>query len=410
MKGAKRLARHMALSWSTEGWRRGLVHSGRCRLSLFELRQVSAATMKGSDDSLVRPGRHAHRGACDCTASHLRKDCRWRSSSQLARIQPPLKNRRTCFEGPFGEVIRATGPMARVNPFRFSTKYQDDETDLLYYGYRFYNASTGRWLSRDPLGQRGGSNLYGFVRGNPITRFDARGLLDGATVPGSPATMLPCPPKRVRLHIGVVEDLMSGLGAFFAGGNLKFPIVPTSAEEGPNDTTVVARNSTDWQKLKRDVEAALGSDCIERLTIGGHGGPGSIGLHSSYEFASSAIIGPGTQDSGIKDFLAFLGSKMCPKNKSVELMVCRCAAEQKGKTFLLDLANLMNTPVVGYDEYFGPGPHGNEWTALPGAKYPDLTWTHSPYEGSLTQYALDRGAWLDYWATILGSIPSPPPY
>ena len=38
--------------------------------------------------------------------------------------------------GPFGELLRATGPMAKANPFRFSTKYQDDETDLLYYGYR----------------------------------------------------------------------------------------------------------------------------------------------------------------------------------------------------------------------------------------------------------------------------------
>ena len=48
--------------------------------------------------------------------------------------------------GPFGEVMRMTGPMARLNPFRFSTKYDDDETDLLYYGYRYYNPSTGRWL------------------------------------------------------------------------------------------------------------------------------------------------------------------------------------------------------------------------------------------------------------------------
>ena len=61
--------------------------------------------------------------------------------------------------GPFGEVIRATGPMAKANPFRFSTKYQDDETDLLYYGYRYYNASTGRWLNRDPLEEGGGYNL-----------------------------------------------------------------------------------------------------------------------------------------------------------------------------------------------------------------------------------------------------------
>ena len=43
--------------------------------------------------------------------------------------------------GPFGELLRATGPMARANPFRFSTKYQDDETDLIYYGYRYYTIS-----------------------------------------------------------------------------------------------------------------------------------------------------------------------------------------------------------------------------------------------------------------------------
>lgn len=51
-----------------------------------------------------------------------------------------------------------TGPAAKTNPFRFSTKYQDDETDLLYYGYRYYDASTGRWLSRDPIEEQGGLN------------------------------------------------------------------------------------------------------------------------------------------------------------------------------------------------------------------------------------------------------------
>jgi RHS repeat-associated protein len=41
----------------------------------------------------------------------------------------------------------------KANPFRFSSKYQDDETDLLYYGYRYYNASTGRWLRKTKRGQ-----------------------------------------------------------------------------------------------------------------------------------------------------------------------------------------------------------------------------------------------------------------
>ncbi|MGA0848243.1 MAG: hypothetical protein ACO3PY_06540, partial [Pontimonas sp.] len=38
--------------------------------------------------------------------------------------------------GPFGEAIRATGPMAANNPIRFSSKYTDQESGLLYYGYR----------------------------------------------------------------------------------------------------------------------------------------------------------------------------------------------------------------------------------------------------------------------------------
>jgi RHS repeat-associated protein len=54
--------------------------------------------------------------------------------------------------GPFGEVVRASGTIAKSNPVRFSTKCQDEESDLLYYGYRFYNGSTGRWLSRDTVG------------------------------------------------------------------------------------------------------------------------------------------------------------------------------------------------------------------------------------------------------------------
>jgi len=63
--------------------------------------------------------------------------------------------------GPFGELIRATGPMAKVNPFRFSTKHQDEETGLVYYGYRYYDPSTGRWPSRDPIGEFG--HLIGLI-------------------------------------------------------------------------------------------------------------------------------------------------------------------------------------------------------------------------------------------------------
>ena len=100
--------------------------------------------------------------------------------------------------GPFGEVLRATGPMAKANPFRFSTKYQDDETDLLYYGYRYYNASTGRWNSRDPIGEEGGLNLHGFCVNNP-QQFNDRNGLDFGTWIGHPGYNFGSPSRQTRL-------------------------------------------------------------------------------------------------------------------------------------------------------------------------------------------------------------------
>ena len=77
---------------------------------------------------------------------------------------------------PFGEVIKATGPQSTNNHFRFSTKYTDPETGLAYYGFRYYSPGLGRWLNRDTIAERGGLNLYSFVRNAPYNVVDALGL------------------------------------------------------------------------------------------------------------------------------------------------------------------------------------------------------------------------------------------
>ncbi|MBI4663666.1 MAG: hypothetical protein HY735_33105, partial [Verrucomicrobia bacterium] len=84
--------------------------------------------------------------------------------------------------GPFGEPIRISGTQGKANPFRWSTKFTDDETDLVYYGHRYYNPSTGRFLSRDPIEEKGGPNLYAFVSNNPIDSVDAFGLIQEAPI------------------------------------------------------------------------------------------------------------------------------------------------------------------------------------------------------------------------------------
>jgi RHS repeat-associated protein len=79
---------------------------------------------------------------------------------------------------PFGNTLRATGPAAEANPFRFSTKYLDSETGLYYYGYRYYQPTTGRWLSRDPIGDIFLESLYAFVGNIPNSSVDYLGLAD----------------------------------------------------------------------------------------------------------------------------------------------------------------------------------------------------------------------------------------
>jgi RHS repeat-associated protein len=93
--------------------------------------------------------------------------------------------------GPFGEPLRTTGDYAKNNPFRFSTKFTDNESGLVYYGYRYYNQSTGRWLSRDPVEEQGFKttfvnkkstvldqvNLFFFVGNVPLSAIDADGLI-----------------------------------------------------------------------------------------------------------------------------------------------------------------------------------------------------------------------------------------
>ena len=58
---------------------------------------------------------------------------------------------------PFAAVVTSTGPMAKSNPIRFSTKWWDQETGWYYYGYRYLDPETGRWVSKEPF------HDYGFM-------------------------------------------------------------------------------------------------------------------------------------------------------------------------------------------------------------------------------------------------------
>ena len=71
---------------------------------------------------------------------------------------------------PYGNPINTTGDAAGLNPYRYSSEYHDEDLGLIYYNYRHYNLTDGRWINRDPIAEQGGINLYGFVR-NKVTLY-----------------------------------------------------------------------------------------------------------------------------------------------------------------------------------------------------------------------------------------------
>jgi RHS repeat-associated protein len=68
-------------------------------------------------------------------------------------------------------INNRVAPAARTSPGKRKPLH-----GLHYYGYRYYDPVTGRWPSRDPIGERGGINLYGFVGNDGLNHFDYLGL------------------------------------------------------------------------------------------------------------------------------------------------------------------------------------------------------------------------------------------
>jgi RHS repeat-associated protein len=94
---------------------------------------------------------------------------------------------------PFGNTLAQYGSLANVNNYRFSSKEWNANSGLYYYLYRFYDPNLQKWLNRDPLGERGGINLYECVVNDALLFVDTDGK---KPVPGPlPPNTLPTQPR-----------------------------------------------------------------------------------------------------------------------------------------------------------------------------------------------------------------------
>jgi len=115
--------------------------------------------------------------------------------------------------------------------------YTDTETGLVLMGHRYYDAGTGRFLTRDPKGYSGGINLYGFTGNNPVNEMDPDGTDSDAFDPNAYFNNLfsYATPKDV-LHALVHNDVTHAVKVLFEGASYiplpENPVADAKVAEG----------------------------------------------------------------------------------------------------------------------------------------------------------------------------------
>lgn len=101
-----------------------------------------------------------------CQASPKSKSAYAYEAAKIVTIEPaaPPLHRRSSLK-----ITTRKSPPPRVYDTRC------DSASVCYYGYRYYDATTGRWPSRDPIQEDGGLNLYCFTSNASVNKWDFLG-------------------------------------------------------------------------------------------------------------------------------------------------------------------------------------------------------------------------------------------
>ncbi|MDO4409771.1 MAG: RHS repeat-associated core domain-containing protein, partial [Akkermansia sp.] len=149
---------------------------------------------------------------------------------------------------PFGAVT-TSGDITQ--PIQWSSEYYDRELALVYYNYRHYNPTDGRWINRDPIAEQGGWNLYGMMHNCVNLYTDFLGLRERKSDKLNDLINDECNENAFRIQIKLNEDLKE-FGAkigiynfsFFAGVQSKEckGCCRLSGKKGVNQTYSVGIN------------------------------------------------------------------------------------------------------------------------------------------------------------------------
>jgi RHS repeat-associated protein len=150
---------------------------------------------------------------------------------------------------PFGNTVVNTAGTGQFN-YRFSTKPLDFETGLYYYGYRYYDPVTGRWPSRDPIGERGGVSLYAFVGNDGVSLWDTLGNAPGDVYATKYKAFVAA---KAEVVVATNESVKRGL---IEVENAKKNIVNKDgfyAKQGQDSVFIATQQTIEFKQKKHDV-------------------------------------------------------------------------------------------------------------------------------------------------------------
>jgi hypothetical protein len=243
------------------------------------------------------------------------------------------------------------------------------------YLYRYYDPLTGRWPSRDPIEERGGANLYGFVGNDGVNRFDVLGLADECSdwsrqlADNQRITGGQC---KVRLDITFIKPELSRnpfmtdatiVAALWAQlTNLNDPFILIPDDSWLSDKLGgIFDYDVYFKFLQEKISEKLGECCISGIDIRAHGNLG-VG-----PFKADKKVFPTVAE---EKFLKWINSRKCKKRGDIILKGCFCAGDSDRRKMMQKMANITEFDVIGWSGDYIVWGFGDKYKASPGGAEP----------------------------------------